>query len=186
VTGGNLRTDLGNNGTEAAPDQIADHGGPEALGGDKPELKCGTRRFSQNAEDEELAGLRPPSFPDPAEIRASGQSLGTGEAHHRGGEDAGPGSVLVAVTTIGDLDSLGHKALATLLPTAAQQVPALFGSHAGPETELTPAAALRRLIRPFAHILLFWLAISEAVTPVLGEKGPGRYRTGRSCQPRFL
>lgn len=78
----------------------------------------------------------------------------------------------MAVAAVRNLDALGDEPLATFLAAAAQQVAALFGGHAGAETELAPAAALGGLIGPFAHIRWFCLEIAEAVSPILGDKGP--------------
>jgi hypothetical protein len=59
--------------------------------------------------------------------------------------------VLRGVTLEWNLNTLGNQALAALLATTTQNVPAGFGGHAGTEAELIFPGALGRLIGAFAH-----------------------------------
>jgi hypothetical protein len=60
-------------------------------------------------------------------------------------------AVLRRVTAVLDLDSLGDEALAAFLTTAANDVAAGFGGHAGPEAKLIFPGSLGWLIGAFAH-----------------------------------
>jgi len=61
------------------------------------------------------------------------------------------GIVLVRVTGVLQLGTLGDEALAALLTAAANDITAGFGGHAGAETELVFARALGWLKGAFAH-----------------------------------
>jgi hypothetical protein len=60
-------------------------------------------------------------------------------------------AVLSGVAAVLDLDTLRNEALASFLTTAADNVAAGFGGHAGPEAELVFPCALGWLIGAFAH-----------------------------------
>ncbi len=60
-------------------------------------------------------------------------------------------AVLSGVAAVLNFHALRHETLASLLATAADDVAAGFGGHAGPEAELVFPCALRWLVGAFAH-----------------------------------
>jgi len=60
-------------------------------------------------------------------------------------------AVLRGVTAVLDFDALRNETFASFLATAAKDVAAGFGGHAGSEAELVFPGALGWLIGAFAH-----------------------------------
>jgi hypothetical protein len=59
--------------------------------------------------------------------------------------------MLIAVTSVMHLATLGHEALAAFFAATAKDIAAVFGLHASTESELAFASALGGLIGPFGH-----------------------------------
>ena len=71
--------------------------------------------------------------------------------------------MLNSVALVVNLHTLGQKTLATLGATAGEDSTTVLGSHAGTETELALAAALRRLVCSLAHNLVFMFALKVSL-----------------------
>lgn len=76
---------------------------------------------------------------------------------------------------------LWHESLATLLPTAADNVATRLGGHAGTEPVLILTGALRRLISPFHRFVEYDSLISGERVPDV--KASPEIKHSENCVP---